>query len=219
MTMLSGPEVLPPGGDSAVRQLVVFLHGYGSNGDDLIGLADQWQPFFHDAAFVSPNAPTPVPGTYNGYQWFSIWDVTPWQIEQGLRNVTPYVVAYVEAQVKRFNLKMSNVVLVGFSQGTMLSLHVGLRALNGLAGIIGYAGAMVSPETLMGEKQDSMPPVLLVHGMMDNVVPWGASQLAADVIRNTGGTVDTVFRPMLMHSIDAEGLKAGLNALKDWLTA
>lgn len=216
MTMLSGPEVLPPGGEGAVKKLVVFLHGYGSNGDDLISLADQWQPYFHDAAFVSPNAPTPVPGTYSGYQWFSIWDVTPWQIEQGLRNVTADVVAYVEAQVARFKLKLSDVVLVGFSQGTMLSLHVGLRALNGLAGVIGYAGAMVTPETLSAEKKDTLPPVLLVHGVMDNVVPWGASQLAADMIQKAGGTVDTVFRPMLMHSIDAEGLKAGLSALKTW---
>ncbi|HEY1096783.1 MAG TPA: phospholipase [Alphaproteobacteria bacterium] len=214
--MLSGPELLPAGGESAVKKLVVFLHGYGSNGDDLIGLAPQLMPHLPGTAFVSPNAPTQVPNTYNGYQWFGIWDVTPWQIDQGLRGVTPSVIDYITAQVKRFKITMADVALIGFSQGTMLSLHIGLRHLPGLAGVIGYAGAMVSPETFMSEKKTPLPPTLLVHGLMDNVVPWGATQMASDIIRQNGGTVETLFRPTLMHSIDNEGIKAGVRSLQSW---
>lgn len=214
MTMLSGPEVLPAGGAAQVKKLVIFLHGYGSNGDDLIGLAPQLQHALPHTAFLAPHAPTALQQSYNGFQWFSIWDCTPWQIEQGLRTVTPLVVDYIKAQCIRFNVMPHDVALIGFSQGTMLSLHVGLRHFADLAGIIGYSGAMLTPESFPTEKQAKLPPVLLVHGIMDNVVPWGASQMAADVIRNGGGTVDTLFRPMLPHSIDADGIKAGVAFLQ-----
>jgi phospholipase/carboxylesterase len=217
MTLLTGPELLPAGGEKAVKKLVIFIHGYGSNGDDLIGLAPYFKDALPNTAFLSPNAPSPVPNSYNGYQWFSIWDCTPWQIEQGLRNVTPALVDYITAQTQRFNLTMRDVALVGFSQGTMLSLHIGLRHINGLAGVIGYAGAMLTPETFSKEKQNPLPPVLLVHGMMDNVVPWAASQMAGEMIRTNGGTVETLFRPTLMHSIDNEGIAAGVRFLKNCL--
>lgn len=218
MTLLSGPELLPQGGEAAVRKLVIFLHGYGSNGDDLIGLAPELKPSLPNTAFLAPNAPTPLQNMYGGYQWFSIWDCTPWQIEQGLRTVTPSVVDYIQAQCKRFNVTPADVALVGFSQGTMLSLHVGLRHVPGLAGVIGYAGAMLTPESFVGEKQASLPPVLLVHGIMDNVVPWGATQMAADMISHNGGQVETVFRPMLGHSIDGEGISAGIKFLRAHLS-
>jgi phospholipase/carboxylesterase len=214
MTQLSGPELLPAGGVAAVKKLVIFLHGYGSNGQDLIGLAPQLQRSLPNVAFLAPNAPTPLQNSYNGYQWFSIWDCTPWQIEQGLRTVTPSVVDYITAQCARFNVQTKDVVLIGFSQGTMLSLHIGLRHVAGLAGVIGYSGAMLTPESFMQEKQATLPPVLLVHGIMDNVVPWGASQLAADIIRNNGGDCETLFRPMLPHSIDNEGITAGIKFLQ-----
>lgn len=220
--MLSGPEILPAGGESSVTSLVVLLHGYGSNGDDLIGLAHEWKNALPHTAFVAPHAPTLLPNMYQAFQWFGIWDVTPWQIEQGLRDVAPQVVEYVKAQAKRFNLGLDRVVLIGFSQGTMLSLHVGLRDLpngnlKGLAGIIGYSGAMISPETLAGEKINPMPPVLLVHGMMDHVVPWAASQMAADIITQQGGHVETMFRPTLVHSIDRDGIAAGIRQVEAWV--
>jgi phospholipase/carboxylesterase len=215
--MLSGPELLPTGGMESVKSLVVLLHGYGSNGDDLIGLAHEWTKSLPHTAFVAPHAPTTLPQMHHAYQWFGIWDLTPWQIEQGLRHVTPQVVDFVKAQAARFKLGLDRVVLVGFSQGTMLSLHVGLRDLQGLAGIIGYSGAMVSPETLVSEKTTKMPPVLLVHGMMDNIVPWGATQMAADTITQQGGTVDTLFRPMLVHSIDRDGIDSGMRRIQAWV--
>ncbi len=214
MTDLTGPELLPAGGVAAVKKIVIFIHGYGSNGADLLGLAPQLQSRLPNTAFLAPNAPTPLHNSYNGYQWFSIWDCTPWQIEQGLRTVTPLVVAYIKAQCARFNVTTKDVVLIGFSQGTMIALHLGLRHVADLAGIIGYSGAMLTPESFLTEKHKTLPPVLLVHGLMDNVVPWGASQLAADIIRNNGGTVDTLFRPMLPHSIDNEGIQAGITFLQ-----
>jgi phospholipase/carboxylesterase len=214
--MLSGPELLPAGGVDSVTSLVVLLHGYGSNGDDLIGIAREWKRDLPQTAFVSPHAPTTLPNMHHAFQWFGIWDLTPWQIEQGLRHVTPQVIEFVKAQATRFKLGLDRVVLVGFSQGTMLSLHVGLRDLAGLAGIIGYSGAMISPNTLAVEKNKPMPPVLLVHGMMDHVVPWGASQMAADVIKQQGGTVETMFCPMLAHSIDRDGMSAGIRQVQVW---
>ena len=219
MTQLNGPEILPVGGAGAVKKLVVLLHGYGSNGDDLIGLASEWQSVLPHTAFVAPHAPHSVPMTYNGFHWFNIWDRTPFQIEQDLRAVIPAVTDYITLQAARFGLGLEDVALVGFSQGTMLSLHVGLRAMPQVAGIIGYAGAMLTPETLLMEKGEKLPPSLLVHGLMDNVVPWTATQVAANMIQMAGGTVETLYRPTLMHSIDRDGVQAGANFLNNVLNA
>lgn len=208
--MLSGPENIP----DKVTSAIIFLHGLGSNGDDLMGLAPSFKKELPNTAFLSPNAPHAVPMTYNGYQWFDLWDRSTMQIEQGVRAAAPLIVDYINNVAKRFKLPLSKIVLVGFSQGTMMSLHAGLRLIDGLGGIIGFSGAMISPETLGEERLKSLPPVLLVHGMGDPIVPVMASHYAESTIRNEGGDVRLIQRPFLVHSIDEAGLNEAVSFAK-----
>ncbi len=207
---LSGPELIPP----KVKQAVIFLHGLGSNGDDLLGLAPYMKDALPGTAFLAPNAPYSVPMLANGFQWFELWDRSPMQIEQGVRAAAPLIADFVETTAERFNIPVSKIALVGFSQGTMVSLHAGLRLIDGLAGIVGFSGAMMTPETLASEKLKKMPPVLLVHGMQDPVVPAFASQQAEMIIRMAGGDVEYVQRPFLVHSIDDAGIKECIEFLQ-----
>lgn len=204
---LSGPELLPTG---PVKHAVIFLHGLGSNGDDLIGLAPMLAQELPNTAFLSPNAPLEMPFATNGYQWFEYWDRTPIQILAGVANAVPMIVDYIHATAARFNIGLENIILCGFSQGTMMSLHVGLRKIAGLGGIVGFAGLMLSPETLALEKVGALPPVLLVHGLQDMVVPALASQQAELTLKMLGGNVKLVTRPMLQHSIDDVGIKEAI---------
>lgn len=204
-TALSGPEFVPPG---RVARAVIFLHGLGSNGDDLMGLAPIMADALPNTAFFGPNAPHGVPFTFNGFQWFEYWDRTPGQILDGVRTSAPLIADYVDHVATRLTIPVSSIFLVGFSQGTMMALHAGLRLIDGLGGIVGFSGALVSPETLGTEKLKKMPPVLLVHGMNDPVVPVFASQQADTYIKSVGGTSQFMARPMLMHSIDNAGIAA-----------
>lgn len=207
---LSGPEDIP----AKVKNIVIFLHGLGSNGDDLMGLAPYFKEALPETAFLSPNAPYQVPMAYNGYQWFDLWDRSPMQVEAGVRETAPMIVDFIESAAARFKVPLSRIFLVGFSQGTMMSLHAGLRLIEGLGGIVGYSGAMISPETLQDEKLKKLPPVLLVHGLSDPIVPAMASQYASSTIENAGGDVRYIQRPFLVHSIDDAGIKEAISFIK-----
>ena len=209
-TSLTGPEHIPP----RVTSAVIFLHGLGSNGDDLLGLAPYFEKELPNTAFLAPNAPHPVMMTYNGFQWFDLWDRSTMQIEQGVRAAAPLIVDLVSGTARRFNIPPSKIILVGFSQGTMMALHAGLRLIDGLGGIVGFSGAMISPETLAEEKLQHMPPVLLVHGLADPIVPAMASSYAENTIRAAGGEVRLVQRPFLVHSIDDTGIAEAVSFAK-----
>ena len=203
MKPLKGPEYIP---SKQVNSAVVFLHGLGSNGQDLLGLTAWMARDLPNTAFFAPNAPLPVPFTFNGYQWFEYWDRTPAQIEDGLRAAVPLLTNYLKSLSARLKLPLSKIVLVGFSQGTMMSLHAGLRVIKGLGGIVGYSGALLAAESFDKEKLAELPPVLLIHGAQDPVVPASASQAAEKIIREAGGEVVYVKRPFLVHSIDDVGI-------------
>ncbi len=201
--LLSGPEEIP----AKVDSVIIFLHGLGSNGDDLMGLSGYFKEVLPKTAFLSPNAPFALPMAYNGYQWFDLWDRSQLQIEQGVRATAPMIVDFINATAKRFKVPLSRIILVGFSQGTMMALHTGLRLIEELGGIVGFSGAMISPETLNNEKLENLPPVLLVHGLADPIVPAMASQYACSTIENAGGKVRYTQCPFLVHSIDDAGIK------------
>lgn len=212
---LNGPEYIP---SISVTSAVIFLHGLGSNGDDLMGLAPLMRDSLPSTAFLAPNAPLPLPHSYGGYQWFEYWDRTPAQIADGIAQSTPMLIDFVKNVAARFDLPLSKIVLVGFSQGTMMSLQAGLRSLEGLGGIVGFSGALMSPETLAIEKNAILPPVLLVHGLQDPVVPALASQQAEMVLNMLGGKVTLVQRPFLQHSIDDEGIRQAVAFCRDIFT-
>ena len=167
---LSGPMLAPLSG-IAPKQLVVLLHGYGSNGDDLIGLAPAWQPILPDALFLSPNAPDGVPGYAGGYQWFEI-AMTGDRVagrQAGARLAAPVLKMFLSDLWAQTGLTARETILAGFSQGAMMALHVGLSLPEPLMGVIGFSGSFL-PADNFGTPDLPRPPVCIVHGDMDQVV-------------------------------------------------
>jgi phospholipase/carboxylesterase len=204
---LSGPIHKPASGGKP-RQLVVLLHGVGADGNDLIGLAPYWAARLPDAEFVSPNGPFPCDMAPFGRQWFSLQDRSPAAILAGVRATAPILDAFLDAALAARGLDNRQLALVGFSQGTMMSLYVGLRRAQAPAGIVGYSGALVGADALPREIR-SRPTVLLVHGDADEVVPVHALSGAANGLKAAGVPVEILTRPGLGHGIDEEGLSRG----------
>lgn len=215
---LSGPSFGPAGG-GAPRQLVVLLHGYGANGDDLIGLAPAFAQVLPFAEFLAPNAPYPCEqNPFGGLQWFEVWQREGVDRLRQVRNGAAIVDAFLDAELAARGLADANLALVGFSQGTMLSLHVGLRRKAPCAGILGYSGRLESPE-LLGAEIAARPPVLLVHGEEDPLLPVEMMEEAARVLGENGVAVETHRRPGLAHGIDPDGVRLGAAFLSTVLTA
>jgi len=210
---LSGPAREPASGKKAAS-LVVFLHGYGADGEDLIGLAPHWQDILPDTAFVSPHAPFPCEEAPYGRQWFGFRGRDEAAILAGTELAARILSAFIDRELAARGLAPDRLALVGFSQGTMLSLHVGMRCEKPIAGIVGYSGSLIAPQKLPGDIQ-SRPPVLLIHGDADPLVPFAAMETAAKALRALGVEVTTERRPGLPHSIDPSGLAKGGRFLAD----
>ncbi len=205
---LDGPR-LRPEGDREPRQLVVLLHGFGASGDDLIGLAEEWRDMLPDAAFVAPHAPEGMPfADLAGRQWFTLQSFTPEELWRGVSKSGPLLDAFIDQELARLGLGSGSLALVGFSQGTMMALHVGLRRRIAPAGIVGYSGIIAGPEHL-GEGIQSQPPVLLIHGDQDEVIPPKALALTRDSLAAAQVVVEWHLRPGLGHGIDPLGLAMG----------
>jgi phospholipase/carboxylesterase len=211
MILIDGPRIPPKGGTA--KKLVVLFHGYGSNGADLAGLAQHWAEAFPDVAWASPNAPEPVPGVPNGYQWFPISRLDPDLMESGARAAAPAAAHFIDSELRRWELQPEDLALVGFSQGTMMALHVGLRRERGPAGILGYSGALAGPERLKDE-MTAKPPVLLVHGDSDDVLPPGLTLAAAQGLAAAGAGAEFHISRGIPHSIGPDGLELGGRFLK-----
>jgi len=214
MAELDGPR-LPPRSGKPARQLVVLLHGVGADGADLIGLAPTLAETLPDAAFVAPDAPFPCDMAPYGRQWFSLQDRSPARLAAGVRAVEPALRAFLASELSRLALPASALALAGFSQGAMTALHAGLRMAEPPAVVLAYSGALLAPESLDAElgAPDAPPPVLLVHGEADGVVPVRASRAAEAALRAAGVPVEALYIPGLDHGIDNAGLAAGISAL------
>ena len=212
---LSGPS-RPPAVGGKPKRLVILLHGLGADGNDLIGLAPYWAPLLPEAEFVSPNAPFPCDMAPYGYQWFSAQDRSPAAVLAGVRAAAPMLDAFIDEALAERGLSDADLALVGFSQGTMMSLFVGLRRAQPAAGILGFSGRLLVPELLAGELR-SRPRVLLVHGTEDPLVPYASLAAAETALKEAGVPVETLTCPGIGHSIDESGLRRGGMFLRDVL--
>ena len=215
MTTLTGPE--RPAASGAASSAVVFLHGYGADGNDLIGLAEPLAPHLPDTRFLAPNAPERCPGNPMGFQWFPIpWlDGTP---EAAARASAAVAFRTLDAWLDDLARSMppARTILVGFSQGTMMALHVGLRRRQPLGGIVGFSGRLLDPEALPSEIA-SRPPVLLIHGDQDPVVPFASLDEAATALTAAAVATSTHVSPGIGHGIAPDGLGLALGFIRQHL--
>jgi phospholipase/carboxylesterase len=206
MTKLSGPMLAPANGQ-APDSAVVLLHGYGSNGDDLISLAPYWKQVLPGALFVSPNAPQAL--GMGGYQWFPIdWTGDRLASRQtGVIATRPVLVDFLTDLWSQTGVSPDRTVLAGFSQGAMMALHAGtsLPSDQTLMGVIGFSGAFLPPEGFGGGTL-AKPPICLIHGDMDDVVDPNESADANSLLTNSGFAVDYHVSRGVGHGIAPDGL-------------
>ena len=205
----------------STRSVVVFLHGYGANGEDLLGLADPLSEHLPYTLFVAPDAPETCAGSPMGFQWFPI----PWidssseeEAERGLLAAADDLNAFLDALMVDEDVLPEQVVLFGFSQGTMMSLHVVPRREDAIAGVVGFSGRLVSPE-LLTDQVLSRPPILLVHGDADDVVPVQSMPEAVEALQNAN--FKEVFAHIMKgtgHGIAPDGLSVALAFMRDKLS-
>jgi phospholipase/carboxylesterase len=205
--MLTGPSVGPSAG-GAPAQLVVLLHGVGADGRDLIGLAPALAPLLPAARFVAPDGPEPCDMAPYGRQWFSLADRRPEPMLAGARRGAAKLDAWLDALLARHDLPPSRLALVGFSQGTMMALHVAFRRAQPIGAVLGFSGALLGPDRLAAELR-ARPPVMLIHGDADDVVPVAALHQAVAALGACEVPVQWLVRPGLPHSIDEGGITAG----------
>ncbi|KAA2317383.1 phospholipase [Pseudooceanicola sediminis] len=200
------------------RSIVVFLHGYGANGADLLSLADPLGEHLPDTLFVAPDAPETVPSAPMGFQWFPI----PWldgsseeEAERGMAAAVQDLDAFLDALMVDEDVMPEQVALFGFSQGTMMALHVAPRREDAVSGVVGFSGRLLRPETLGDEVAVKMP-ILLVHGDEDDVVPPQSLPEAAEALQEAG--FKEVFAHIMKgtaHGIAPDGLSVALAFLRD----
>ncbi len=214
MTKLTGPRRASKSGKN--DSLVIFLHGYGADGNDLIGLADPLAEHLPDTVFLSPNAPQPCTNNPMGYQWFPI----PWldgsseeAMLQGRAEAIALLDTYLDEMAEAEGIAPDRTILVGFSQGTMMALHVAPRRAEAFAGIVGFSGKLLEPEKLAAEAV-SKPPVLLVHGDADEMVPPASLPEAADALVKAGFEVYTHISKGTGHGIAPDGLGVALQFIR-----
>ncbi|OWJ76400.1 MULTISPECIES: alpha/beta hydrolase [Haematobacter] len=201
------------------KSLVVFLHGYGADGADLLGLAEPLGPHLPDTVFVAPNAPERSLGNPFGYQWFPIprLDGSPEEVARvSFEAAVADLDAFLDARLAEEGLSASALALVGFSQGTMMSLHVAPRRKAQMAGVVGFSGRLLQPERLAAETV-SRPPVLLVHGDRDEMVPYEDMSRAADALTHAEFEVYTHTSPGVGHGIAPDGLSVAMQFLRNVL--
>ncbi len=206
----------PVSGNKA-KQLVVLLHGLGSNGQDLISLAPYFARMLPDAVFVSPDAPFPCDMAPTGFQWFSLQDWTPEAFLYGVHTAAPILDSFISEQMAEYDIPASKTALVGFSQGTMMSLYAGPRFPEKMAGVLGYSGSLVWEDNVTAANLNKIP-VHLIHGDDDHVVELSRYYDAKDKLEAAGFAVSGGVTKGLAHSIDEEGILSGSVFLKGALS-
>ncbi len=201
---------LEPQSGNTPKSVIVLLHGYGDSGQGLISLAPLLQNALPDTIFFAPNAPQPCEIAPSGFQWFSLKEYNPQMLLKGAQDAHPILNHYLDNILSETGLSEDRLALVGFSQGTMMSLFTGPRRSHQIAGILGYSGALVGGG---GLKSATTLPIHLIHGDADSVVPIAAYHHAREILQKNNFTVTGHSTPNLEHTIDENGIQSGKNFL------
>lgn len=199
---------MQPRSRGAPKKLVLLLHGFGSSGTDMISLAPQWQDALPDTLFLAPHAPQRCGIMGTGYQWWGLSGFAPSALAAGATSAAPAVDAFIDRKLAQYGLSEADLAIVGFSQGTMMALHVALRRPRAVAAVVGYSG-MLAGTLGLRPRELSKPPVLLVHGTADPVVPIAALHMAESELKRLGVDVVTHVSQGVAHSVDPVGLRLG----------
>ena len=192
---------------------IIFLHGYGSNSNDLIGIANLWIESLPNTIFLSPNAPFECDFSPNAYQWFELTSISPDSIGDGLKKAGPYLNVYIDHVSNTFKVKEENIFFVGFSQGTMMALYHLCKRENRCAGLLGYSGLLFENENFKSEIKSKFP-IKLYHGKKDELINYQNSIEASKKLKTLGFDIDYSLSDDLGHGIDDKGIQLGLNFIK-----
>lgn len=204
--IVNGASLKPRSGGPP-KKIVLLLHGFGSSGTDMISLAPQWQESLPDTLFLAPHAPQRCGMMGAGYQWWGLSGFAPSALAAGAASAAPAIDAFIDRKLAQYKLTEADLALVGFSQGTMMALHVALRRPRAVAAVIGYSGMLAGTAGLADHL--SKPPVLLVHGTADPVVPIAALHMSESELKRLGVDVTTHVSFGVGHTVDPVGLRLG----------
>lgn len=193
------------------QYLVILLHGYGANGENLIDLAFEFQPIIPKAYFIAPNAIEPWEGGFpNCFQWFSLYAGIERKVldklAPNIRNANQILHNFIHQQLQRFNLSPDKLILVGFSQGSMMAIYQSLIFANKIAGVISFSGKIVEPN-VVGDEIHSKSPICLIHGTHDSVLPFQCFIEAQEILRKNQIDFEAHAIEKLDHTIDNRALE------------
>ena len=209
--MISGP-IIEPSSENPPKQMIIFVHGYGADGNDLIGLVNYFQSTLPDAIFLSPHAPEACSMNPSGYQWFDLTSTDPAVLWSKILVAADHLNEFIDSKLLEYNIAEENLALIGFSQGTMMSLHVSLRRKNTMAAVLGYSGRLIGAD-LLKDDLISKPSIYLIHGDQDPMVPYQESLTAEKVLKEYSIDIKTHISEHTQHSIAEDGLRIGVDFL------
>lgn len=217
MQKLNGSVLTPLSGTA--KQLVVILHGYGDSGQGIMGLGHEWREGLPDAAFVAPNAVSPCDGFPSGYQWFALRanqpvDSTTYDRAEIIKPAAEALNDYIDAQLAHWGVAENQLAVMGFSQGAMMAMYTMPRRKTACAAVLGYSGMIIDPAGLKGP-DIVKPPILAIHGAMDDVVPPHSLDEVEKAFSDADFEIEAVMRKGLPHSIDAFGVMRGLSFMQE----
>ena len=211
MTKLLTDSIIKSGDKN--KNAIIFLHGYGANSNDLIGIANVWIDSLPNTIFLSPNAPFECGFAENAYQWFELTSISPQSIGEGLEKAGPFLDEYIDHVSKTYKVNEKNIFFVGFSQGTMMGLYHLCKRKNQCAGLLGYSGLLFENENFKSEIKSRFP-IKLYHGKKDELINYQNSVEASKKLKDMGFKIDFNLSEELGHGIDDEGIKMGLDFIK-----